>query len=71
MSSNFPNKINRIAIVTASEGAALQDIMYVLKSNTFGGQVYIKNCVAQGQLCPQSVSDGIEYFNKRNKHYYR
>jgi len=64
---DFPNKINRIAIVTASEGAALQDIMYVLKSNAFGGQVYIKNCIAQGQLCPQSVSDGIEYFNKLHK----
>lgn len=63
----FPEKINRIGIVTALEGAALQDIMYVLKSNAFAGQVYIKNCSAQGQLCPQSVSNGIEYFNKLHK----
>jgi exodeoxyribonuclease VII large subunit len=64
---DFPDSINRIGILTASEGAALQDIMYVLKSNLFSGEIYVKNCVVQGQQCPQSVSDGINYFNKLNK----
>lgn len=64
---NFPQKINNVAIITSLEGAALQDILYVLNHNKFTGNVYIKNCLAQGQGCPKSVKDGIEYFNEFNK----
>jgi exodeoxyribonuclease VII large subunit len=60
----FPEKIQNIALLTSTEGAALQDIMYVLKNNKFFGNVYIKNCIVQGNNCPKSVKDGIEYFNK-------
>lgn len=63
----IPHQINRIAILTASEGAALQDILYVLKTNSFGGEVLVKNCSVQGQQCPKSVSDGIIYFNELHK----
>lgn len=63
----IPDKISRIGILTASEGAALQDILYVLKTNSFGGEVLIKNCSVQGQQCPKSVSDGINYFNELHK----
>lgn len=62
-----PSKINRVGILTASEGAALQDILYVLKTNLFCGEVYVKNCSVQGQLCPSSVANGIDYFNELNK----
>jgi exodeoxyribonuclease VII large subunit len=60
----FPEKIKNIAILTSMEGAALQDIMYVLKNNNFTGNVYVKNCLVQGNSCPKSVKEGIEYFNK-------
>jgi exodeoxyribonuclease VII large subunit len=63
----FPQKINNVAIITSLEGAALQDILYVLNHNKFCGNVYIKNCLAQGQGCPKSVKEGIEYFNEYNK----
>lgn len=65
--SPLPDTINNIGILTAREGAALQDIMYVLKKNMFTGNVYIKNCIVQGQNCPESVKKGVEYFNDLNK----
>jgi exodeoxyribonuclease VII large subunit len=57
-----PLKIDNIGIVTSFDGAALQDILYVLNKNKFLGNVYIKNCVAQGISCPKSVANGINYF---------
>ena len=61
---DFPKYINKIGILTAADGAALQDVLYVLNTNLFCGDIYIKNCAVQGNLCPKSVQDGIKYFNK-------
>jgi exodeoxyribonuclease VII large subunit len=55
----FPQQVNRIGIVTALEGAALQDILYVLKTNEFNGKVVIKGCKVQGNQAPQSIVEGI------------
>lgn len=55
----FPQQINRVGIVTALEGAALQDILYVLKKNDFAGKVVIKGCLVQGTQAPQSIADEI------------
>src|SRR3989338_635611 len=63
----LPSNIKRIGILTSSEGAALQDILYVLKTNHYIGEIYIKNCLVQGPLCSTSVKTGIEYFNQLNK----
>jgi exodeoxyribonuclease VII large subunit len=63
----LPSNISRIGILTSAEGAALQDIMYVLRNNKFNGEVIIKNCSVQGQHCPPTVKKGIKYFNKLNK----
>jgi exodeoxyribonuclease VII large subunit len=57
-----PIRIDNIGIVTSVDGAALQDVLYVLNKNKFVGNVYIKNCVAQGAACPKSVASGINYF---------
>lgn len=64
---DFPKTINRVGILTAVEGAALQDILYVLKQNAFFGEIHIKNCNVQGQQCPKSIENGIKYFNKLNE----
>ena len=60
----FPKNINSIGIVTAKDGAALQDILFVLKSNKFDGQIYIKNSPVQGIDCPKGICSGISFFNQ-------
>jgi exodeoxyribonuclease VII large subunit len=59
----LPNNIKNIGIITSPEGAALQDILFVLKKNKFQGKVYIKRCMVQGNMCPKSIADSIEYLN--------
>lgn len=63
----LPKNIKSIGIITSLEGAALQDILYVLKQNNFTGKVYIKNAQVQGDMCPKSVSNGIKYFNNKKE----
>lgn len=59
----IPNNINNIGIITAPEGAAVQDILFVLKQNKFSGTIVIKRCVVQGVNCPQSVAESIDFFD--------
>jgi exodeoxyribonuclease VII large subunit len=63
----LPKHINTIGILTAKEGAALQDILYVLEKNSFCGTVYVYNTVVQGAKCPSSIVNGIKYFEKNHK----
>jgi exodeoxyribonuclease VII large subunit len=64
-----PTIIHNIGILTAKDGAALQDILFVLNKNNFKGNVYIKNCSVQGNNCPISITSGIEYFEKNKSKY--
>ena len=57
----------RIGIITAAEGAAIQDILQTFKTDNFIGKIYIKNSVVQGKQCPQSVIESIKYFETKNK----
>ncbi len=59
----FPDNIKNIGIITSPEGAALQDILFVLKKNKFQGKVYIKRCMVQGNMCPSSIVDSIKFMN--------
>ena len=59
----LPHNVKKIGIVTAEGGAALQDLLYVLKKNSFSGEVYLFNCSVQGPNCPSTVSAGIKFFN--------
>jgi exodeoxyribonuclease VII large subunit len=63
----FPKNIKSIGIITAKDGAALQDILFVLNSHKFTGNIYIKNSPVQGIDCPHGICDAIQFFNKSDK----
>lgn len=62
----LPINIKKIGILTAMDGAALQDFLYVLKKNKYNGQIFIKNCLVQGKDCPKSVVDGLKILDEMN-----
>lgn len=51
-----------IGIITASEGAAIQDILQTFKLDRFVGKIIIKNSIVQGSQCPKSLVNSIEWF---------
>lgn len=59
---NFPT-VKNIGIITSKDGAALQDILFVLNNNKFSGSIYIKNSPVQGNDCPKGICSGIKFFN--------
>jgi exodeoxyribonuclease VII large subunit len=61
---SFPKDIKSIGIITAKDGAALQDILFVLNSHKFTANIYIKNSPVQGIDCPRGICDGIKFFNQ-------
>lgn len=62
----IPDILNNIAIITALEGAALQDVLFVLKKNNFKCNITVKNSFVQGNNCPESIANSIKYFNDYN-----
>lgn len=62
----LPNVINKVGILTAIDGAALQDFLYVTKKNNFLGKIYVKNCIVQGKDCPLSIVNGLKEVDKLN-----
>ena len=63
----LPETINSIGVLTAKDGAALQDLLYVLRNNNFGGTVYVYNCSVQGINCSKSIVQGMKHFKKHQK----
>ncbi|QKF93696.1 exodeoxyribonuclease VII large subunit [Fadolivirus algeromassiliense] len=62
----LPATIHKIGIITAKDGAALQDFLYVLTKNGYSGQVYVKNCLVQGKDCPKAVATSITEMDLKN-----
>lgn len=59
----FPSALNNIGIITSPEGAAIQDILFVLNKNKFHGKIFIKRCMVQGNSCAKSIAESIEHLN--------
>jgi exodeoxyribonuclease VII large subunit len=60
----LPSTINSIGIVTSKDGAALQDVLYVLKNGGYNGNIIIKDCLVQGVNAPNSIKEAIHSFNE-------
>lgn len=54
----------RIGIVTSPRGAALQDILNVLRRRHHAANILIYPAQVQGEAAPSEVSAGIRYFNR-------
>lgn len=50
-----------VGIITAIEGAAIQDILQAFKLDNFIGNIIIINAIVQGKQCPQSIISKIEW----------
>ena len=53
-----------IGIITALEGAVIQDIIQTLKLDNFIGNIIVKNSIVQGLQCPKSIINSIEWFEQ-------
>ena len=56
--------VNILGIITSLNGAAMNDILVVLRKNNFKGFVIVKNSLVQGLNASRSIIDSIEWFNK-------
>ena len=63
---DIPSYVKNLCIITSPDGAALQDILFVLNKNNFNGKVTIKKSLVQGKDCPRSVSSAIQEMDKLN-----
>ena len=59
----YPEKIG---IITAPDGAALQDILNITKRRYPIAEIYVYPALVQGIGAAQSICKGIEYFNKNS-----
>ena len=62
----LPHNLKNIAIITAINSDALQDIKSVLKKHNFNGIINIQNSTVQGINCPREVSNAITKLDKLN-----
>jgi exodeoxyribonuclease VII large subunit len=62
----IPRYPEHIGIVTAPQGAALQDIINILKRRWPIATIFVYPVQVQGVEAPSQIKKGIEYFNKNN-----
>ena len=63
----IPKYPETIGIVTSPTGAAIRDMINVLKRRFPMVKVIVYPCLVQGENAAQSIANGIEYFNSKRK----
>ncbi len=55
----------KIGVVTSSTGAAIRDIITVIKRRYPIGDILIYPVLVQGDLAPKEICEGLNYLNSR------
>ena len=62
----LPFLVKRIGIVTSSSGAAIRDIIHVLKRRFQNVEILIYSAKVQGEGAAKEIAEGIAYLNTRS-----
>lgn len=60
----IPSAVSRVGVVTSQDGAAVRDILRVIKQRHRGAQVIIVHSAVQGAEAPGEIAEGIRQLNK-------
>ncbi len=60
----IPSMVNRVGIITSQDGAALQDILKVIRQRHPRCQVYLVHSAVQGNDAPRELAEGIRLLNQ-------
>jgi exodeoxyribonuclease VII large subunit len=63
----LPEKIHRIGVITSSSGAALHDVLSVLKRRSPQTEVIIYPSMVQGETAPTQLIHALQTANQRNE----
>ncbi|WP_394221138.1 exodeoxyribonuclease VII large subunit [Alteromonas gracilis] len=61
----LPDRINRIGVITSSSGAALHDVLSVLKRRSPQTEVIVYPSMVQGETAPQQLINALRTANHR------
>lgn len=60
----IPRIVNRVGVVTSQDGAALRDILRVIKQRHPGVEVIIAHSSVQGTEAPRELAEGVQLLNE-------
>lgn len=63
----LPQYPGKIGVVTSSTGAAIRDIIHVLRRRFPYAEVLIYPVLVQGEQACHQIAEGIQYFNRENE----
>ncbi len=63
----LPESVKRLGVVTSATGAAIHDILHVLKRRNPSIEIIIYPSLVQGDTAAKSIADQIKIANKRNE----
>lgn len=62
----IPKYPKKIGVITSPTGAAVRDILNVIKRRYTAADIYIYPALVQGAGAAKTIADGIKYFNENN-----
>lgn len=62
---SLPKYVSKVGVITSETGAAVLDIINVIKRRNPLVTIYLYSALVQGLEAPKEIISGIKYFNKR------